>query len=178
MVRDCSPRQTGRMSTLELLRPDHAEAVLAFERANRAYFARSIPDRGDAYFAEFAARHAALLAEQAEGVCRFHVIRGADGGVVGRVNLIDLVDGSAELGYRIAESAAGRGLARAAVAEVCRLAAAAYGLTALTAATTVDNAASRAVLAHNGFRFRHECRLGGRPGLAYRRDLTDLRPSA
>ncbi|MGO4759286.1 GNAT family N-acetyltransferase, partial [Streptomyces sp. 2MCAF27] len=39
---------------LERLRADHAPALLAFERENRAYFARSIPDRGDSYFTEFA----------------------------------------------------------------------------------------------------------------------------
>ncbi|MEU3569638.1 GNAT family N-acetyltransferase [Kitasatospora sp. NPDC036755] len=159
------------MPVLEPLRPDHAEALLAFERANRAYFARSIPDRGDAYFAEFAERHAALLAEQAEGVCRFHIVRDAAGHLVGRVNLVDLADGSAELGYRIAESAAGRGLATAAVAEVCRLAVTAYGLRALTAMTTVDNPASRAVLLRNGFKCRYEFLFDDRPALAYRRVL-------
>ncbi|GAB7181154.1 GNAT family N-acetyltransferase [Kitasatospora sp. Ki12] len=159
------------MLSLEPLRPDHAEALLAFERANRAYFARSVPDRGDAYFAEFPARHAALLAEQAAGTCRFHVVRDADGELVGRVNLVDLVDGSAEVGYRIAASAAGRGIATAAVAEVCRLAADGYGLRALTAVTTVDNPASQTVLARNGFRFGHEFLLDDRPALAYRRDL-------
>ncbi|MFE6050162.1 GNAT family N-acetyltransferase [Kitasatospora sp. NPDC056446] len=159
------------MPVLEPLRPDHADAVLAFERANRAYFARSIPDRGDAYFAGFADRHAALLAEQAAGTCRFHVVLDAAGAVTARVNLVDLADGSAELGYRIAESAAGRGLATAAVAEACRLAAASYGLTALTAVTTVDNPASQAVLTRNGFRSTHGFRLAERPALAYRRLL-------
>ncbi|MFE4358224.1 N-acetyltransferase [Kitasatospora xanthocidica] len=162
------------MITLEPLRPDHAEALLAFERANRAYFARSIPDRGDAYFAGFADRHAALLAEQAEGTCRFHVVLDAAGGLVGRANLVDLADGSAELGYRIAESAAGRGVAKAAVAEACRLAATAYGLTVLTAVTTVDNPASQAVLARNGFALSHRFLLADRPALAYRRPLGDL----
>ncbi|MEU8924508.1 GNAT family N-acetyltransferase [Kitasatospora sp. NPDC048545] len=165
------------MLSLELLRPDHADALLAFERTNRAYFARSVPDRGDAYFAEFPARHGALLAEQAGGTCRFHVVRDADGELVGRVNLVDIADGGAELGYRVAESAGGRGIATAAVAEVCRLAAGPYGLRFLTAATTVDNAASQAVLARNGFRFRQEVLLSERPGLTYRRDLADPHPT-
>ncbi|MEU1289000.1 GNAT family N-acetyltransferase [Kitasatospora sp. NPDC005856] len=163
------------MITLEPLRPDHAEALLAFERTNRAFFARSIPDRGDAYFVGFADRHAALLAEQAEGTCRFHLVRDAAGLLVGRVNLVDLADGSAEIGYRIAESATGRGIAKAAVAEACRLAATAYGLTALTAVTTVDNPASQAVLLRNGFALDHEFLLDGRPALAYRRGLAGLR---
>ena len=113
------------MVKLERLRADHAEALLAFERENRAYFARSVTDRGDAYFAGFAARHRALLAEQDTGVCHFHVVTDEQGALIGRVNLVDVKGGSAELGYRIGERAAGRGVATAAVAEVCRLAAAA-----------------------------------------------------
>jgi [ribosomal protein S5]-alanine N-acetyltransferase len=45
------------MPDLELLRPDHAPALLAFEQENRAYFAAWVPDRGDDYFANFAERH-------------------------------------------------------------------------------------------------------------------------
>ncbi len=45
------------MAALERLRPDHAPALLAFERENRAYFAASVPDRGDAYFTDFDARY-------------------------------------------------------------------------------------------------------------------------
>ena len=52
------------MPELQRLRADHAAAVLAFELANRAYFAASISDRGDDYFACFAERHAALLAKR------------------------------------------------------------------------------------------------------------------
>ncbi|MFJ7245519.1 GNAT family N-acetyltransferase [Kitasatospora sp. NPDC098652] len=159
------------MLTLEPLRPDHADAVLAFELANRAWFARTVPDRGDAYFAEFPARHAALLAEQAAGVCRFHLVLDADGTLVGRLNLLDLVDGSAELGYRVAESAAGRGIATAAVGLARRLAAHDYGLHSLRAATTLDNPASQAVLTRNGFTATGECLLDGRPGLRYHRSL-------
>ncbi|MGW4567818.1 GNAT family N-acetyltransferase [Streptomyces sp. NPDC004561] len=161
------------MPELQPLRPDHAPALLAFERENRAYFAASIPDRGEEYFARFDERHRALLAEQAAGVCRFHVLVGDGGEVLGRVNLMDLADGGAELGYRIAQRAAGRGLATSAVLEMCGLAAGSYGLTVLRAATTLDNAASRAVLARTGFTVTGETRLSGRPGLTYVRSLED-----
>ncbi|MGI5376009.1 GNAT family N-acetyltransferase [Streptomyces sp. CA-251387] len=159
------------MPTLERLRADHADALLAFERENREYFARSIPDRGDAYFdpAGFAARHAALLAEQDAGICHFHVVLDADGRLVGRVNLVDVEDGSAELGYRVGELAAGKGVASAAVAEVCRVAGTAYGLTSLIAVTTLDNPASRAVLERNAFIAVEDITLDGRPGVRYRR---------
>ncbi|GAB2641409.1 GNAT family N-acetyltransferase [Kribbella swartbergensis] len=137
---------------LERLTERHADAVLAFEQENRAYFAASIADRGDAYFEEFAVRHAALLAEQEAGVCRFHVLVDDTGAVVGRVNLVDIEDGSAELGYRIAQKAAGKGLATAAVLAIGRLAASEYGLTALRAGTSSGNLASQAVLTRAGFR--------------------------
>ncbi len=103
---------------LQLLRLDHAPALLAFERANRAYFAASVPDRGDEFFAEFDTRHAQLLAWQAAGTGYLHVLVTERGEVVGRVNLTDVADGAAELGYRIAQKAAGQGLAAAAVRQV------------------------------------------------------------
>ncbi|MBL1084942.1 GNAT family N-acetyltransferase [Streptomyces actinomycinicus] len=159
------------MATLERLRAGHEAALLAFERENREYFARTVPDRGEAYFAEFTERLHALLAEQAAGVCHFHVVLDGRGRLVGRVNLLDVEDGSAELGYRIGERAAGRGLATAMVAEVCDIARTAYGLTALTALTVLDHTASRTVLEKNGFAVVADAPVGGRPGVRYRRLL-------
>ena len=148
--------------TLEPLTAEHADAVLAFERENRAYFAAWIEDRGDGFFTSFAERHQALLAEQEAGTCRFHVLVDASGAVVGRVNLMDLENGSAELGYRIAEKATGQGLATAAVRAVARLAASEYGLKMLRAGTSDRNVASQAVLTRAGFRrvADPEARLG------------------
>ncbi|WP_018571582.1 GNAT family N-acetyltransferase [Streptomyces sp. PsTaAH-124] len=159
------------MLTLERLRPGHADALLAFERENRQWFTRTISDRGDAYFAGFAEVHRARLAEQDAGACHFHLVLDTEGTILGRVNLVDVADGSAELGYRVGERAAGRGVATAAVREVCRLAAAAYGLRQLTAVTTLDNPASRAVLARNGFAVTGEVSITGRPGLRFLRVL-------
>jgi ribosomal-protein-alanine N-acetyltransferase len=155
---------------LERLRADHAAALLAFERDNRNYFAASVPDRGDEYFAAFDDRHRTLLAWQDEGTDHFHVLVEPDGSIVGRVNLADVTDGSAELGYRIAERAAGRGLAMAAVRRVVELARA-YGLTSLRARTTHDNAASRRVLERTGFVATGEITLNGRPGTTYVRSV-------
>jgi RimJ/RimL family protein N-acetyltransferase len=155
---------------LERLRADHAAVLLAFERDNRNYFAASVPDRGDEYFAGFDDRHRTLLAWQDEGTDHFHVLVEPDGSIVGRVNLADVTDGSAELGYRIAERAAGRGLAMAAVRRVVELARA-YGLTSLRARTTHDNAASRRVLERTGFVATGEITLNGRPGTTYVRSV-------
>lgn len=157
---------------LERLRVDHAPALLAFEVENRAYFASHISDRGDDYFTEFAARHAELLADQDAGEIQFHLLVDDDGRVLGRVNLMDLADGSAELGYRIAEHATGRGLATAGVFAVCELAVREYGLQELRAGTNLTNAASQAVLVRTGFVPIGEATYGGQPGLTYRRSLT------
>lgn len=165
------------MPELQRLTADHAPAVLAFELANRAYFAASISDRGDAYFEGFADRHSALLAEQASGVCVFYVLVGEDGAVVGRFNLYDLEDGAADLGYRVAQQAAGRGLATATVLRLCSLAAERHGLHTLRAATSHGNTASQRVLTKAGFvpvGPAGPADLGGKTGTWYQRDL--LRP--
>ena len=95
------------MPELQRLRADHAPAVLAFELANRAYFATFISDRGDEFYDQFTERYNALLAEQEAGICVFHVLVGEDGTVLGRFNLYDLEDGTAELGYRVARASRG-----------------------------------------------------------------------
>jgi ribosomal-protein-alanine N-acetyltransferase len=152
---------------LQLLRSDHAPAVLAFERDNRAYFAAAVPDRGDAFFAEFDTHYAQLLESQAAGTDYFYVLMAEGGEVVGRVNLYRVADGSAELGYRIAQQAAGHGLATAAVRQVCELAATTYGLTRLRARVTLDNPASGRVLERNGFAVSGELTLNGKPAVSY-----------
>jgi ribosomal-protein-alanine N-acetyltransferase len=159
---------------LERLRADHAPAVLAFELANRAYFASFISDRGDEFYDHFAERHNALLAEQEAGTCVFHVLVGEDGTVLGRFNLFDLEDGTAVVGYRVAQRVAGRGVATATVQELCRLAAAHYGLRTLRAQTTHDNVASQKVLTKAGFvpvGPADPAHLGGKPGTWSQRDL-------
>jgi ribosomal-protein-alanine N-acetyltransferase len=157
---------------IQRMRLDHAPAVLAFEEENRAYFAASISDRGDDYFTHFDAHHRALLAEQAAGVHLFYVLVDADGTVVGRINLYDVTDSSASLGFRIAEKSAGQGLAQHAVRQICDIAVADRGLTTLLAAASVANAASRAVLARTGFVPVGETVLSGRPAITFARALS------
>ncbi|MGW4892641.1 GNAT family N-acetyltransferase [Kitasatospora sp. NPDC004240] len=159
------------MVGLERLRADHADALLAFERENRAFFARSVPDRGDAYFTGFTERHRALLAEQDTGLCHFHLVLDEHGELAGRINLVDVADGGADLGYRIGERFTGRGLATAAVTEVARLAAAGYGLSHLTASARLDNRASLAVLRRTGFTPEADVELPDGPGRRFRLPL-------
>lgn len=162
------------MPELKRLHADHAPAVLAFELANRTYFAASVPDRGDDFFDQFTDRYNALLAEQEAGICAFYVLVAEDGSVVGRFNLYDVEDGTATLGYRVAERVAGRSVATATVQKLCRIATARHGLRTLRAATSHDNPASQKVLTKAGFVPLGPATpddLSGKSGTWYQRDL-------
>ncbi len=163
------------MPKLQRLHPGHAPAVLAFELANRSYFAAFISDRGDEFFDRFAEQHSALLAAQEAGAGAYYVLVAEDGSVLGRFNLVLAGDGTAELGYRVAQHVAGHGLATATVRELCRLAPARHGLHTLRAATSRENIASQKVLTKAGFvpaGPADPAHLGGKQGTWYQRDLT------
>src|SRR5262245_20705440 len=162
------------MPALQRLRSDHAPAVLAFELANRAYFAATISDRGDEFFGRFAEQYSALLADQEAGLGAYHVLVADDGSVLGRFNLIFVDDGTAVLGYRVAEHASGQGVATATVGELSVLAATQYGLRRLRAATSHENVASQKVLRNTGFVAvgpADPADIGGKTGTWYERDL-------
>jgi GNAT superfamily N-acetyltransferase len=81
-------------------------------------------------------------------------------------------DGAIEIGYGVAASRQGKGIATAAVAGLITLAEAA-GIPALVAGTAIDNPASQRVLECNGFRVvgeRDDPEDG--PLLLWRRDLS------
>jgi [ribosomal protein S5]-alanine N-acetyltransferase len=160
---------------LQLLREDHAPAVLAFELANRDYFASFISDRGDEYFDNFADHHSTLIAEQDSGIGAYYVLVDEDGSVLGRFNLFFTGEDSGNLGYRVAEGAAGKGLATENAREMCRLAATEHGLRILNASTTDTNIASQKVLTKSGFTLvgpADPSDVGGKSGWTYRRNLT------
>jgi ribosomal-protein-alanine N-acetyltransferase len=165
---------------LQRLCADHAAAVLAFEVDNRAYFAAAVSDRGDEFYERFTEGFDALLAEQETGACAFHVLLAEDGSVLGRFNLYDLEEGAADVGYRVARHASGRGLATAAVEQLCRLASTRYGLRTLRAAVASTNPASRRVLEKAGFvavGAATPSHLGGKQGTSYECDLRRARRS-
>jgi ribosomal-protein-alanine N-acetyltransferase len=163
------------MSELQLLCARHGPAVLAFELENRAYFAASISDRGDAFFEHFAERLGSVLAGQAAGTSASYVyLDGADA-LLGRFNLYDIREGTARIGYRVAQHAAGRGVATAGARDLCELAATRHEVRVLTAATSLENVASQKVLTHIGFvpvGPADPADLGGKQGTRYQRDLT------
>jgi ribosomal-protein-alanine N-acetyltransferase len=115
-----------------------------------------------------------LLAEQEADIGAFYVLVAEDGSVMGRFNLYNFEDGIATLGYRVAQHVAGRGVATAAVRELCQLAAARHGLRTLRAATAHANAASQKVLTKAGFvpvGPADPAGLGGKLGTWYQLEL-------
>jgi len=159
------------MPDLQPLRAEHGPAIFAFEVENRAYFAAWVSDRGDDYFENFSDRLDERLAEQETGSCAYYVLVETDGSIIGRFSLVDIDDKAAELGYRVGQRVAGRGVATAAVQEVCRLAASQMGLDTLRARTTYENVGSQNVLTKAGFVPAGAADVGGRPGTWYRLDL-------
>lgn len=95
--------------TVKLLTAEDAAEVLALEHANRAYFARE--GATEVMTTLFPARHEMLVEENRSGKSMLFLVRDSRSAIVGRVNLGPIEDGVAELGYRIAEHATGRGYA-------------------------------------------------------------------
>jgi ribosomal-protein-alanine N-acetyltransferase len=159
---------------LQRLRPDHEAAVLDFERVNRAYFAAWISDRDDDFYEHFAEQFRGFLAEQESGARVYHVLVDDDETVVGRFNLYNVVDGSAEVGYRVAQRVSGQGVATFGLQSLCRMAHEEYGLRTLTAAASNENVASQRVLAKAGFVAMGVVETDGRPGARYELTLMTL----
>jgi ribosomal-protein-alanine N-acetyltransferase len=136
---------------LELLTSDHARPVERFERANRAFFAARVGDRGDAFFEHFDDRLAARVRENQEGTSLFFVVVDEDGEVLARVNISDIDQPElTELGFRVAESAQDRGIATQGVIAALDIAAT-RGVITVKARVATANLASRRVLEHCGF---------------------------
>lgn len=98
------------------------------------------------------------------------------GSIVGRFNLYDLENGAAEVGYRVAERVAGRGVATQALSNLYRMAADDYGLRSLTAGTSTANVALQRVLEKAGFASTGTCVVGGEPCLEFTLSLADVLP--
>jgi ribosomal-protein-alanine N-acetyltransferase len=80
-----------------------------------------------------------------------------------------------DVGYRVAQHVAGRGVATETVRELCRLAATRHGLHTLNAATSTENVASQKVLIKAGFvpvGPADPADIGGKEGTHCQRDLT------
>lgn len=137
------------------LSPDDVPDLTRQLRANRRFLKPFEPTRDDSYFTDSgqAAVVASALQQHARGATAPYVILD-DGELVGRITLSEIVLGplqSCSLGYWVAETVNGQGLASAAVRDVLALAFGELGLHRVQAATLVHNVRSQRVLIRNGF---------------------------
>src|SRR5690606_31073303 len=101
--------------TIELLKDEDATKLYEFELENRAFFEKMVPSRGKDYykFEIFKERHNDFIDEQAHGISYFYLIKNESGSILGRMNVVD-IDHTQQvgyLGYRVAESCSGTGIA-------------------------------------------------------------------
>ena len=145
------------MISLELMSEENSIDVYSFEKENREYFERSLPPRPAHYFdsESFKEITRELLREQENHDVYMHLIRDAQGTMVGRINLSVLEDDrkTAELGYRIGENVTNLGYASEAVKLVLEKAFTTYGFNRIIAGTAIGNLASQRVLLKNGFTY-------------------------
>jgi ribosomal-protein-alanine N-acetyltransferase len=140
---------------IRTLQSTDAEALLAFEMDNREWFERFIDARDAAFYTvQGVTDHiAAYLSGFTAGTWHPFVLEEAGGTIVGRANLkgIDMSERSAEVGYRIAQSACGRGLATLAVKHMIQEAQLLWNLKQLVANVYAGNMGSAKVLERCGF---------------------------
>lgn len=139
---------------IRTLSREDASQLLEFELDNRYWFERHIEPRHPTFYTlHGVGKHIDGYLE-AHALGHWHpcvILHGDD--IVGRANLKDIDAGSscAEIGYRIAEHAAGKGLATRAVKHMMELARSQWKLATLKADVTANNAASGRVLEKCGF---------------------------
>ncbi|MBY0086377.1 GNAT family N-acetyltransferase [Brevibacillus brevis] len=144
------------MIAVEKLSIQDAASLFQFEVRNRAFFEKSVPSRGDAYYQydHFLRGLQALLDEQAQGISFFGLIKNSQGDILGRMNLVDIEkdEGIGHLGYRVGEDTAGKGVASQALKLFLEGHAPHLNVRMICAKTTPDNISSQKVLLKNGFK--------------------------
>jgi ribosomal-protein-alanine N-acetyltransferase len=144
-------------SVIRALALDDVEALTALYRENREFLAPWQPLRPESYFTYAGQREAVdgLLAQQASGSAVPFVIVNGTGSVVGTFTVASIIRGafqSCSVGYWLAESAQGQGLATAALRKAADLAFGELRLHRIQAETLTHNQRSQRVLQRVGFR--------------------------
>ncbi|SDK53429.1 [SSU ribosomal protein S5P]-alanine acetyltransferase [Glycomyces sambucus] len=143
------------MITIRPVRSSDAAAIAALRLANREYLTPWEPARSDEQFTEegVAGTLATAIADAQAGTGRSHVILDGER-IVGQMMLNSVIRGafqSCSLGYWVAESEAGRGVATEAVRLAKAVAFGELGLHRVQGETLAHNLGSQKVLERNGF---------------------------
>lgn len=141
------------MSTvrLEKLNLNQLQILYEFELENKSYFDSIGLSRPDSYYnlTSFSESLNELILEQEEQLHLMYCVFNDDE-IVGRINLFNIKDSTAEVGYRISEKHQGKGYASKALKLLLEIA---YDLkfTKIHAGCDRSNIASQNVLIKNGF---------------------------
>ena len=141
---------------ISMLSADDISQLCDFEYRNKEWFERYVPPRDPRYFSldDFREVINGLLEEQQQHKLLMFVVY-RNNQIVARVNLTSIQGDSAELGYRVCQSAVNKGIATQAVTGVLEHCREVYGIHRVSAVTTENNQASQIVLLKNGFHFTH-----------------------
>jgi [ribosomal protein S5]-alanine N-acetyltransferase len=140
---------------VRILREEDAEPLTRVLRANRKFLKQWEPTRDEGYFTVEGQRRIiddALLLYSGGIHLPCAILR--DGELVGRINVNNIVHGalqSGDVGYWVAESAGGQGVATSAVEAIVLLSFSTLNLHRVGANTLVRNVRSQRVLEKNGF---------------------------
>lgn len=147
------------MSQLSLLPLDvsHAEALLRFELENRSFFKTLIDDREDSFYSATQIDvHIATAQQEWLNDYAYKFVIMLDDELVGRINLRFIKNypvRQAEVGYRLAASATGKGIMTKALGLLKPYARDTLLMKKLIATVAVNNPASQILLLKNQFEF-------------------------
>lgn len=139
---------------LALIKLSDAQQLLDFELSNKQWFEQFIPPREDDFYSL-----AGVEQHIREFLLDYHcnelipmLIKSSDNKIIGRINVsnIDRVKGIAHLGYRVAQEAINRGVAKWAVSQLGTVLQGTKVQTIYAYAST-SNPASQKVLVSSGF---------------------------
>ena len=140
------------MYQLQALQTDHWQALLRFELDNQQWFEKWIEPRPEGFYQQQRFLHnIQALVEQSSARDYAMFLYFDAQSILGRFNIINIHQRTAEVGYRLAEHATGKGIATAGLLALMSAAKNQLKLQRLTARVTIDNIASQKVLLNSGF---------------------------
>ncbi|MCF6303154.1 MAG: GNAT family N-acetyltransferase [Devosiaceae bacterium] len=137
---------------LKVLNSADSAVLLGFELKNQSYFEQFVPPRPDGFLtlAGMEGAVSALIKEMASGQGWYFVLW-RHGEIVGRFNFSKCSEGCFELGYRVGQSDAGKGLASSGLILALEHMKSKSNVRVIVAETTPNNKASIRVLQKCGF---------------------------
>lgn len=157
-----NPENTKHTFALHAVGKQDCGALLRFELTNQTYFEQFVPPRPVGFLTGTGMATAidALVAEMSSGQGAYYLLW-QDGAIIGRYNFTIADEKVADLGYRLAQSQTGKGVATQGLAMALNMAKTTLNLSKVIAETTPDNPGSIRVMEKSGF-----VRTGTKQGVA------------